>query len=81
MHRLIYLYYNQFPELREVRSFATMDFHISRQLGERAEIVFSILNAFGEDAPLAPTDHAFDPLTHNPLGRIFEAKFRWFGGD
>ena len=76
-----YLFYNQFPELREVRSFATMDFHISRQLGEQAEIVFSILNAFDEDAPLAPTDHAFDPLTHNPLGRIFEAKFRWFGGD
>ena len=76
-----YLYYSQFPKLREVPSFATTDFHVSRQLGERAEIVFSILNAFDEDAPLVPTEHAFDPNSHNPLGRIFEARFRWFGGD
>ena len=76
-----YLFYNQFPELRDIPSFATTDFHISRQLGQRAEIVFSILNAFDEDAPLAPTDHAFDPVSHNPLGRVFEVRFRWFGGD
>lgn len=71
-----YLFYNQFPELRDIPSFATTDFHISRLLGQRAEIVFSILNAFDEDSPLAPTDHAFDPVSHNPLGRVFEVRFR-----
>lgn len=64
----------QFPR---VRRFSSWDLHYTRKLSEKADVMFSVLNALDEDSPVAPTLMAIDPNGANPLGRIFEMKFSY----
>jgi len=45
----------------------------STALAETITVGVSVLNITDEEPPLAPHELAYDPSTHNPLGRVFKA--------
>jgi iron complex outermembrane receptor protein len=57
----------------KVDSFFTVDMHyVVRLFDESTALSFSIINVADKDPPPAATELNYDPLTHNPLGRMFK---------
>jgi outer membrane receptor protein involved in Fe transport len=62
-----------FPTLTKIDSFTTVDAHYSVSLmDDAAEVTLSVMNAFDEEPPLAPSEPGYDAYTHNPQGRIYK---------
>ena len=41
-------------------------------MDDAAEVTLSVMNAFDEEPPLAPSEPGYDAYTHNPQGRIYK---------
>jgi iron complex outermembrane receptor protein len=69
---------------REIDSFQTFDFRLTRDFGDRERglvVAVNVNNVFDEDPPFAnnPTGFAFDAANASPLGRVIslELRQRW----